>query len=346
MAAISPPSAFRKWQYTSVKGGLEKNLKLNSSAPMPTPNANQHLVRMIAVALNPVDYKIAEVPFAGHFITGSPATPGIDFAGTIITPATGSSLRPGQLVFGTASSSPAAGGGLSEFALTEKTGTVAIPDGVDPVDAATIGVAGLSAYQPIVPRVKKGDKIFINGGSGGTGVFGIQIAKAIGCYVTTSCSTVNVELCKKLGADEVIDYKKESVVEALRASGTKFDLIVDNVGGDVDLYWKCHEFTKPGAVYAMVAGGPSFKFISDTVKRKFWPGILGGGKRKLAGFFAQPKNDELAEIVDWMKEGKVRAVIDQRFPFEQAAQAFEKLKTGRAKGKIVIDIISQTSAGM
>ena len=335
-------STFRIWQYSSTKGGLEKNLKINPSAPLPKPKPNQHLVQVIATALNPVDYKPVEIPIVGRFLVPKPATPGIDFAGCIVTPATGSSLKPGQLVFGMAGTSPFAAGALSEFALTEQKGTVALPDGIDPVDAATVGVAGLTAYQSLVSQVKKGDRVFINGGSGGTGVFGIQIAKAVGCHVTTTCSTTNVELCKSLGADEVVDYKKQSVVEALKANEHKFDHVVDNVGADPKLYWRCHEYTTPGAVYVMVGGTPSFSFLVDSLKRKLWPGFLGGGKRKLMSFFAEPKNDELEQIGRWMKEGKVKAIVDQKFPFEQAPKAFEKLRTGRAKGKIVIDVASET----
>ncbi|KAK5001421.1 hypothetical protein LTR28_012666, partial [Elasticomyces elasticus] len=186
------------------------------------------------------------------------------------------------------------------FTLAEKEGTVALPNSVDPIDAATISIAGLTAYQSIVPKVKKGDKVFINSGSGGTGVFGIQIAKALGCHVTTTCSTANVELCRSLGADDILDYKNKTIVKALKASKHKFDYVVDN------------------------------------------PAFLGGAKRKHMGFFAKLKYEELKQIRAWMKEGKVKAIIDQRFPFEQAPKAFEKLKTGRAKGKIVVDVASDT----
>jgi NADPH:quinone reductase-like Zn-dependent oxidoreductase len=136
-------------------------------------------------------------------------------------------LKSGQLVFGRLDS-PRRFGTLGGYIIPPRAGTVPLPDGVEVDDAACIGTAGLAAYQSIVPYVKKGDGVFINGGSGGTGVFGIQIAKAKDCYVVTACSTANVELCKRLGADEVIDYKKSGVVEILKKSGRKFDLVVDN----------------------------------------------------------------------------------------------------------------------
>jgi NADPH:quinone reductase-like Zn-dependent oxidoreductase len=339
MAVPFPPPTMRAWQYSSTKGGLERNLKINPSAPVPVPKPNQNLVQVIATALNPVDYKPAEVPLVGRFIISKPATPGLDFAGRIVTPASNSSFKKGDLVFGLSGSTPFEGkGALREFTCSEKENCVAVPEGVDPVDAAIVGVAGLSAYQSIVQRVKKGDKIFINGGSGGCGTFGIQIAKTVGCHVTTTCSTPNVALCKSLGADEVVDYRKSNVLEALKASGTKFDHVVDNVGGDLTLYWGCHEFTKPDAVYVMVGHSPSPGNLGNSIKARVLPGFLGGGQRKKEGFWPKLRKEDLEQIGKWMKEGKVKAVIDSRFPFEQVPQAFEKLKTGRAKGKVVVDV--------
>jgi NADPH:quinone reductase-like Zn-dependent oxidoreductase len=132
MAMSFPPSTIRAWQYSSTKGGLEKNLKINPSTPLPKPNPTQNLVQVIATALNPVDYKPAEIPLVGRLIVPSPATPGLDFAGCIVTPAAGSPFKRGQLVFGVSASTPLAGGALAEFTLTEKESTVALPEGVDP----------------------------------------------------------------------------------------------------------------------------------------------------------------------------------------------------------------------
>ena len=338
MAPSFPPSTMRAWQYSSINGTFEKSIKLNPSVPLPNPKPDQHLVQVIAAALNPVDYKPAEMPGVTRFVISKPATPGIDFVGTLVTPAPGSSLKAGQLVWGWAGTTPLAGGALREFAVSTTKGTVALPDNVDPIDAATAGVAGLTAYQSIVPRVKKGDKIFINGGSGGTGIFGIQIAKAVGCHVTTTCSTPNVDLCKSLGADRVVDYKKENVLEALIASGEKFDHAVDNVGQNKDLIWRCDKYLKPGAVCVMVAADLSLGGMTDTLKRMVLPGFLGGTKRKVEGIFAQPIPEHFEKIGEWMSSGQVRAVIDERFRFEDVVKAFEKLKTGRAKGKIVVDV--------
>ncbi|KAI4131267.1 MAG: hypothetical protein LQ338_001292 [Usnochroma carphineum] len=344
------PSTMRAWQYTRTTGGLEKNLSLNPSAPLPTPKPDQHLVRVIAAALNPVDYKPAEIPGVARFAIAKPATPGIDFAGSIIRPATATPsgshppLKAGQLVFGSCGTTPLAGGALREFSVANATSAVPIPEGVSPIDAATIGVAGLTAYQSIVPHVKRGDRVFINGGSGGTGVFGIQFAKAAGCHVTTACSTANVELCRTLGADEVVDYKKEKVIDVLLSTAKegerkKFDHAVDNVGSDESLALHSHEFLRPGAVFVIVGGEASFKSLYQTLRRKMWPGFLPGGvKGNVVGFWPKQKPEDLRQIGEWMQAGKVKAVVDARFPFEEAPRAFEKLKTGRARGKIVVDV--------
>lgn len=210
----------RAWQFTTAAGGLENTLKLNSSAVLPKRKPDQHLVQVLAASVNPVDYKLAEIPFFTRFILSKPATPAMDFAGRIVEPASGSSLEPGQLVFGQVATS-LIGGALAEYAIAKKEGVTPLPEGVSPTIGASVAVVGLTAYQSISPYVKEGSNIFINGGSGGTGVYGIQIAKLRECHVTTSCSTGNVELCKSLGADEVIDYKKEDVLETLVKSGRK-----------------------------------------------------------------------------------------------------------------------------
>ncbi|KAK5125317.1 hypothetical protein LTR85_000426 [Meristemomyces frigidus] len=338
MTSPKAPSTMRAWQYTTTKGGIVPNLKLND-IPIPTPKPDQHLVQVLTSALNPVDYKPAEIAIFSLLLIRKPATPGIDFAGRIITPAAGSSLKAGQLVFGVAGKTPWAAAALREFTVTEQEGTVALPEGLDQKDAATIGVAGLTAYQSIIPHVKKGDRIFINGGSGGTGVFGIQIAKAAGCHITTSCSTPNVELCKSLGADEVLDYKKQPIIDALRAKGQAFDHVVDNVGS-FDLYFDSHKFTKPSAKWIGVGATPSLGMVWNMM-RVLLPGFLGGGKRKFVGIFAETRDDELAQIAGWMKEGNVKVVVDQQFAFEEVPKAFEKLKSGRAKGKIVVEVASE-----
>jgi NADPH:quinone reductase-like Zn-dependent oxidoreductase len=336
------PTTTRSWQYASVAGGLESQLQLKE-VPLPKIKANEHLIRVLAVSLNPVDYKVAEAPIVGGILVRKPAVAGYDIAGEIIQAASGSKVVPGQLVFGGTGGSPFAGGGLTEYVVAPASQIIAVPKGVSAIDAASIPIAGLTAHQSIKPHSKVGDRVLLNGGSGGVGLFGIQIAKALGRHVTVTCSTRNVELCKKAGADEVVDYTQGELIALLKATGQPFDLICDYVGSNHDLYWKAHEFTSRDAKYINVASSPSFKDISFMVKANFFSAIPGGSKRKLQGLFAQPVVEELQQIVDWMAEGKVKAHIDSTYTWQQIPDAFRALKTGRTRGKIVIQVAEPKS---
>ena len=338
MSGLSVPSTMRAWQYRSAGGDLLKNLKLNPSAPVPTPKNDEHLVKITSCALNPIDYKPAEFAALSYFAIAKPATPGLDFAGVIVKPAPGSSLKVGQAVYGVAGTSPLAGGAMREYAIVKPKTAIPIPENVDPVDTSTVGVAGITAYQSIVTHTKAGDSIFINAGSGGTGIFGIQIAKIHGLHVTTTCSSANIELCKSLGADEVIDYREVNVADALVKARRKFDHVVDNVGSSAELIWRGHEFMKPGTKYVLVGGGLTRERIPEAIRRKLLPGFLGGIKTNVVGFWPQIKPEDIIQVVDWIKTGKLKAIIDTRFKFEEGDKAIERLKTGRARGKVVIDV--------
>ncbi len=341
---IPLPKTMRAWQYTTITNGIENSLKLNNATPLPTPKHNQHLVKISSVSLNPVDFKPAEVALFRRFMVPNPAIPGIDFAGTIVTPAQGSTLKPGDKVFG-CGPSPFAGGCLAEYAVAGTDATVRVPESLSMEHASTIGVAGLTAYQTIMPHISKagGSRVLINGGSGGTGVFGIQIAKALGCEVITTCSSRNVELCRSLDADEVIDYTAHkdlagAIAKMTKDKGREVDHIVDNAMADLNLYWKAHQYSANSAKYIIVAGGPRLGFILNSLKMKLWPGFLGGGKRKSQGFFAHADVEDLERIGRWMAEGKVKAVVEDKYAFEDTPKAFEKLKTGKARGKIVVQV--------
>ncbi|KAL9637925.1 MAG: hypothetical protein Q9164_001898 [Protoblastenia rupestris] len=350
MASKLPPT-MKAWQFTSTSPTLEKNLKLNTSAPLPASAsslpADQTLVQVLVVSLNPVDYKFPEIPLLGRLMTGSPATPSIDYAGRVVATGPNSKkvsatdLELGQLVFGRLDG-PTKFGTLAEYTIAPRAGCVPIPSGVSVIDAACAASVALTAYQCIIPKIKggAGERVFINGGSGGTGTFGIQIAKAAGCHVTTSCSGANVELCESLGADTVIDYTSKDVVAELKKM-PQFDLVVDNVGLPANLYWSAPSFTKPGAPYMQV-GAPaiSLGFVYEMLCKTMWPRLLGGGQRPWEFLHLESKVEDYAQIGRWMQEGKVRAVVDEVFGMEDKGpvRAFEKLRTGRTRGKIVVKV--------
>ncbi|KAK8024379.1 Zinc-type alcohol dehydrogenase-like protein [Apiospora rasikravindrae] len=348
-AAGGHPKTMRAWTYTAASPNLESCLHLSADAPHPKPQGipagsqkDEVLVRVTAAAINPIDYKLPEGlgGLGTRAMFGHPAVPGLDYAGVVVAASaansSGAGLKEGTPVFGRLE--PCRFGTLGEFVVATRAGCAPLPDNVDPLDAACVGTAGLTAYQSLQPYVVPGDSVFINGGSGGTGTWGIQMAKALGCkQVVVSCSAGNADLCRRLGADEVIDYASQNVTEVLKAKGNVFKVVVDNVGSSpADLYKASSAFLVPGGQFVQVGASASLGSAKSLVERMLLPGFLGGGKSKFSLMMAKNDHDALVQIGTWMKEGKVKPVVDQVFPYEEAAKAFEKLKTGRAKGKVVI----------
>lgn len=324
---------------------LEKTLYLlptTQKPPLTTPS--QLLIRVYSASLNPADHKVPETPLLARISLCDPFTPGQDFSGTVVEHGTDiTDLAVGDAVFG--SLCGALGhGSLAEYMVVEREMVAKIPSslGATKMDEfAGVGVAGLTALQAIAPNVSegKGDRVFVNGGSGGTGVFAIQIAKALGCFVTTTCSAANVELCRSLGADEVLDYTRVDVVEEIRAKGKVYRLVVDNVGTPADLYWASNAFLmEGGAVFVQVGAHFSVGEFKRVGCNALWPAFLGGGRSGYNVFLAKPSKKDLERIAGWIEEGKVRTVVDSVFGFEDVPEAFKKLKTGRAKGKVVVRV--------
>jgi NADPH:quinone reductase-like Zn-dependent oxidoreductase len=189
--SIPYAATMRAWQWSSCTDGLENALQLVDAVPLPTIQhplgPGESLVQVHTAALNPVDYKLAELPVVGRVAIPKPAIPGLDFSGKVVEVGADCSLCIGQMVFGKLEPKQQFGT-LGEYVIGSRAGTVPLPDGVSAEHAATLGVCGLVTYQCLAPNVKPRDKVFINGGSGGTGSFAVQIAKALGCHVTTTCS--------------------------------------------------------------------------------------------------------------------------------------------------------------
>lgn len=336
------PSSMRASQWTMLAGGLEKNLKVNTQAALPKQAkslpADHTLVKVSYATLNPVDYKLAELPLIGSYDFSKPAIPGLDFSGKVVS-TTLPHLKAGELVFGTTATPKF--GALAEYTVAPKQGVVSLPNHVPLDQAACVGIVGLTAYQCIIPFIEPGAKVLINGGSGGTGMFGIQIAKAAGCEVTTTCSSANVDFCKSLGADTVIDYRTENVVDALKRSGTEYDLIVDNVFADSNLYWDSHHYLKPEGKFITIAGTATLKFITEVLKIFFLPRWLGGGKRKFSFVSASPNAEQYVQIAKWMEEGKVKVEIEKMYELEDAGKGYKRLKSGRVRGKLVVKVAGE-----
>lgn len=339
----------RAWRFHSASRGAEKDMRIEtiplppSSDPLP---ADSSLVKVLAASLNPVDVKMAEIPLIGGFIHRTPATPAFDGVGRVVKTTDGT-RRVGQLV---AIRLPnlSSDGVLAEYAVAAREGCMAVPDNVSPVQAATVGTCGLTAYQALATlKLPAGaqpqPRVLINGGSGGTGTYMIQVAKAMGFHVVTTCSTPNVNLCKRLGADEVIDYKKGPVENALlqmvrNDKSLQFDLVVDNVGRPWPLYKAADEYLKPGSTYVQIGGDVSFAALSQIARINFLPSFLGGGQRKWKFMGRENNRVQGEQLLNWMSEGKIQVPIDHEAPWEEVPRAYHSLKTGRTKGKIVVRV--------
>ncbi|KAI0446422.1 hypothetical protein F4803DRAFT_547144 [Xylaria telfairii] len=343
----------RAWQYSRAGKSLAAALTLNANArrpPTPLP-ADRLLVRVTYMSPNPADHKLPEV---GQLVSvlatrAFTATPGMDYAGVVEEVGSGvgasaskaSNYKLGDLVFGRVSQT--AFGTLGEYIQPYPSGCVLLPPSVSPSDASTLGTAAQTAYQALVPYVRagQGDEVFINGGSGGVGTYAIQIAaQALGCVVTASCSARNVELCKSLGASTVLDYTSTNISEALRARGQVFRMVLDTVGGSpVDLYKAADGYLVPEGIFVQIGAPIGVSGMRGMASRALLPSILGGGKRAWKFVAVADKHEDLAQLAQWMHEGKIRAIVEGDItPFEEAPKVFEKLKTGRTRGNLVVKV--------
>jgi NADPH:quinone reductase-like Zn-dependent oxidoreductase len=192
--------------------------------------------------------------------------------------------------------------------------------------------------EAIAPNVKPGDKIFINGGSGGTGTFGIQIAKALGCHVTVTCSPGKADLCRSLGADEIIDYTSIDVSETLQTKGQMFSLVVDNAGLPANLHKAADDFLLPNGKFIQVGAPLTLATAKMVASRLLWPSVLGGGKRKYEIFAVSHNPADLKQLGQWIAEKKIRVVVEKTYELEDLPRAFEKVKMGRNAGKLVVHV--------
>jgi NADPH:quinone reductase-like Zn-dependent oxidoreductase len=348
----------KAWQYTTVAGKLEDFLNLKDNVPAPTTSSlskGEVIVEVISAAINPLDYKMAESGIVGRLMIPRPATPGIDFCGRVVeVHPTVSDLQAGQLVLGGLPMVKPRGT-LAQYTVVARDHCVPLPPGVDPDHAAAVGTAATSAYQSLVPidssssssrdsnggTLRPGTRVFINGGSGGVGTWSIQIAKALGYEgITTTCSAAHVDLCKQLGADRVLDYKTTDVVAYLQKQGHALDLVIDNVGSDAAaLYAASRQALRvPGGSFVQVGIGHAMTLsgIVATYQRQLWGRAFGAPRYRFIDM--SNASEYLSPIADWIVQGKVHAVIDSSFAFEEARAAFARLREGHCTGKVVIHV--------
>jgi NADPH:quinone reductase-like Zn-dependent oxidoreductase len=315
-----------------------------ADVPHPTLKPDELLVQVHAAGVNPIDNVIPTGLFKAVVKFELPAVMGSDLAGVVTQ--VGSRVtrfKPGDAVF--ASIFDTGTGAIAEFAVVSESAAALKPDNLDFVQAASIPMVGLTSWQALKERanLRAGQKVFIPAGSGGIGTFAIQLAKLLGAKVGTTTSSGNVELVRGLGADEIIDYKKQEFENVL--SG--YDAVLGTVRGEA--MEKAVGILKPrGTMVSLVgpldaafarARGLNFvlTFVFAMMSRKI---MLLAKKHDVtySFLFVHPDGGQLAHIGELLKTEHIRPVIDKVFPFEQAKEALEYLAQGRAKGKVVIKI--------
>ena len=316
------------------------NLKLEE-VEKPVPNDDQILVRVRAASVNPYDW---------HFIEGTPkimramgvglrkpkdTRVGVDFAGTVEAvgknPAAAGQFKPGDEVFG------GKGGAFADYVCPRAGRAVALkPANITFEQAAAVNIAGITALQALRDKgkVQSGQKVLINGASGGVGTFAVQIAKSLGADVTGVCSTRNVDLVRSLGADRVIDYTKEDFTK----TGQRYDVILDNVGNQPLLSFR--RALIPKGKYVMIGGGgPNDQGLIGPLFRPIKAMLLSPFMSQEMGMFIADTNQkDLAVLADLMQSGKVKPVIDRTYKLSEVPAAIAYLEQGHARGKVVITV--------
>src|SRR6185369_13115388 len=312
--------------------------------PDPELREDDVLVQIHAAGVNLVDSKIRNGEFKLFLRYRLPLILGHDVAGVVVR--VGSRVRqfkPGDEVY----ARPADGriGAFAEFiAITEE--DVALkPRALTMEEAASIPLVGLTAWQALIERanLKEGQKVLIHAGSGGVGTFAIQLAKHVGATVATTTSTDNVDLVRSLGADVVIDYKKDDFADVLR----DYDVVLHSL--DKVTLEKSLRVLKPGGQIISISGPPDADFartIGVSWVLKMIMGVLSYGittkakrlQAKYSFLFMRANGDQLAEITSLIDDGFIRPVVDRVFPFASTKEAMAYVEAGRAKGKIVVSL--------
>jgi NADPH:quinone reductase-like Zn-dependent oxidoreductase len=313
---------------------------------MPDPELRQDdvLVQIHAAGVNLLDSKIRNGEFKLLLPYRLPLILGNDVAGVVVR--VGSRVRrfkPGDEVYARPDKDRI--GTFAEFIAMNEDAVAIKPKALTMEEAASIPLVGLTAWQVLIERanLKTGQKVLIHAGSGGVGTFAIQLAKHVGAVVATTTSTANLDWVKALGADIVIDYRKDDFATILR----DYDVVLNSLGGEV--LEKSLRVLKPGGKLISISGPPDPDFARDMgsswILRQFMR-LLSYRIRKKAKrhhvsysfLFMRANADQLREIGRLIDSGIIRPVVDRVFPFESTNEAMAYVERGRAKGKVVVRV--------
>ncbi|TAW63015.1 NADP-dependent oxidoreductase [Rhizobium ruizarguesonis] len=315
-----------------------------ANLPEPELQDNDLLVRIQATAVNLLDSKVRDGEFKLILPYRPPFILGHDVAGTVVKIGPGvRRFKVGDEVYARPRDHRI--GTFAEFIAIDQSDVALKPNNLSMTEAASIPLVGLTAWQALVEvgKVKPGQKVFIQAGSGGVGTFAIQLAKHLGATVATTTSAGNAELARSLGADVVIDYKTQDFEKVL--SG--YDLVLNSQ--DPKTLEKSLGVLKPGGQLISISGPPDPAFAGELGLNLFLKlvlRLLSRGVRKKAKrlgirysfLFMRAEGQQLGQITALIEPGAIRPVVDKVFPFEKTGDALAYVETGRAKGKVVITV--------
>ena len=312
--------------------------------PMPDLRDDEVLVEVHAAGLNLLDVKLRDGEFKLILPYRLPIVLGHDVAGVVVKAGPQArQFKPGDEVYARLDDFRI--GALAEFVPVKEASLALKPKGLTMEEAASIPLVGLTAWQALVTKANlhKGQKVFIQAGSGGVGTFAIQLAKHLGATVATTASAGNAALVKRLGADLVIDYKTQDFEDVLHDC----DVVLNSQDGKT--LDKSLRVLKEGGKLISISGPPDPAFgqaIAAPAFVKLAMRLLSSGVRRKARkrgmaysfLFMQANGSQLREITQLMEAGVIRPVLDRVFPFESTNEALAYLETGRAKGKVVVKL--------
>jgi NADPH:quinone reductase-like Zn-dependent oxidoreductase len=297
----------------------------------PIPKDNEVRLKVRAASVNPYDWHFMRgTPYMVRLIAGFPKPKfiglGADVAGEV--EAVGASVtqfKPGDHVFGSCR------GAFAEYACAKESDLTAKPENLPFDQAGAVLIAALTALQGLRKgKIRAGQKVLVNGASGGVGTFAVQIAKSFAADVSGVTSTRNLELVRSIGADHVIDYTASDFTR----SSNRYDLILDCVGNHSPSALR--RVLAPGGICVGAGGATDVWLIGPIARTAQTTALSSLSDRKLVGILAKSNPQDLAILRDLLQSGKVTPVIDRRYPLHETPAAIRYLEAGHAHGKVVI----------
>ena len=327
--AAADGEGFRAITYTCYGGPDVLQL---TTLPKPSPGEGELLVRVHAAGVNPLDYHYMRgLPYFMRLSSGLGAPDqtrmGVDFAGTVEAVGAGvTNFQPGDAIFGGWT------GAFAEYVTMPADRSIARkPDNITFEEAGVVPIAAITALQALRDhgQLQPGQRVLINGASGGVGTFAVQIAKSMGAEVTGVCSTRNVEMVRTIGADHVIDYKQDDYTQL----DARYDLIVDMVGNHSPR--TNVKMLEPGGTYVIV-GGPKGNWIAPLVNPIKAAVLSPFVDEEIVTMLARLTPEDMVYLSELMADGKLKPVLDREFSLSEVPDAIRYSESQRARGKIVV----------